>query len=116
MPQQEVSYPQEGQSNCTMYTSVQREWIKGKEAQREASPKPVDEHVQDPASVMMQRWHQETMRDQPYQNIGAVERMSPYGDTNQTFYQRRDDSSVRHTEHDDKGSKIGSQTQSHILG
>jgi hypothetical protein len=59
-----------------MYTGVRREWIEGKEAQRETSPNPADENIQGTASVMMQRWYQEAMRDQPYNNIGAVGWMS----------------------------------------
>ena len=60
---------------------MQREWIKGK-VQEETSPKAADEHEKGAGSIMMQRWHQEVMCDQPYNTIGAVG-ASPRGDVSQ---------------------------------
>ena len=55
-----------------VFTAVQREWSKGKETRRETGSGLEGNHAQGAASVMMWRWCQETMRAQPYNNIGEI--------------------------------------------
>lgn len=94
-----------------MYASVHREWVKGKEARQEMSPKPICEQIRDAPTFMMQRWQQETICNQPYHNIGAVKRLSYPGFASQTSYQRYNDSSVKNFEYwNGEGA-----TQSHEL-
>jgi len=45
---------------------VQREWLRDRQVQTG------DQIASDSATIVMQRWHQESMRDQPYNNIGGV--------------------------------------------
>ncbi|KAH0541617.1 hypothetical protein FGG08_003907 [Glutinoglossum americanum] len=58
-------FAKKDQSNLTAFANVQRVWLNGEEAQRKPNPRFIDGRARGAASVMMQRWHQETMRDQP---------------------------------------------------
>ena len=54
--------------NSPTYSRIQREWLTHKTATRV----PGSEASSASNSVMMQRWLQEPMREQPYNNIAAV--------------------------------------------
>jgi hypothetical protein len=50
---------------------------------------------------MMQRWQQETMRDQPYHDVGAVANGVALEDKRQSVSSARDNSSLQHLGHGD---------------
>ena len=82
-------------SDDTMCTNVPRDWNRGNgnEAQ------PANEHVQEAkgaSSVMMQRWQQETVRDQPFHNIGAVENVAGCGEASQRSPNNNDNWSLQY--------------------
>ncbi|KAI9866977.1 MAG: hypothetical protein M1813_000375 [Trichoglossum hirsutum] len=64
----------QGSSSSTpIYLEVRREWVEGVQISRQAAGQPATELSRDTsASSAMRRWQQESMRDQPYNNIGAV--------------------------------------------
>lgn len=54
--------------NSPTYSRIRREWLTHKTATRV----PGSEASSTSKSIMMQRWFQEPMREQPYNNIAAV--------------------------------------------
>jgi hypothetical protein len=95
---------EECQRNHTTHTTLQRIWTKNRETWREIHPNFADEHMKGTASIMLQRWYQESMCSQPYNNIGGVAVIPPRGDVGQILYQRSDGSSAQRFERDNKGN------------
>lgn len=67
----------------SMYVRVQREWTKSNGGKQKAVQKPEGEQITGPSSLMLQRWQQETMIDQPYHNLWAVKKQANSRNTDQ---------------------------------
>ena len=69
---------QHNNKGSSSYVRVNREWAQkgeGRQAGAESSGRGQTGNGQ----TMLQRWQQESMRDQPYHNIDAVKKRTDYG-------------------------------------
>jgi hypothetical protein len=64
-----------------MYSVVLRDWANAKI--NEGQPAVLNGHPQEASSGIMERWRQETMRDQPFHGIGAVAKAAASGEPSQ---------------------------------
>ena len=63
-----------GDESSSAYVKVHREWDKRNEAGQTQTSKPGSNQTKEHSGFMLQRWQQEPMLDQPFNNLEAVKK------------------------------------------